>query len=589
MMSGGDEQRDGGRARRGSSDGGRRWRRSVPIAFLLTSLGVAGFGGLEAFRAQRSHQETAAALLEDYSEFAAWSYERTSWDVLRQAIDGHLSLAYANTTFARGLATEQCLLLILAPGDPSKGCPCGAPLAGEYSFFTRVGEPVSESQWAGERPGSMHQTIVVDAVQRHARDAYGDGWPFAMLHVAGLGDDTPIIAYTLLESPMRVADDFASVRDTVLYGFQVDPRLLADVYASVLTDRILLPPALTADRPNDEVIGVQVVGPDGSVLYESAPGTEMAFAAPVEREAIFGGGEIRASVLPDVAGELIIGGLPRDRTGVLALIFSLAGALAVLAILQLRREDQLALLRQDFVASVSHELRTPLAQVRLFTETLRLGRTRNDDQREWALDSIDRETRRLSNLVENILHFSRAERGVQRLDREPADLAVEVREAIVSFRPLLPERKGRIVAEVPDGLVAEIHRDSIRQVVLNLLDNAVRYGREGQTIRVGGARTAEAVRIDVDDEGIGVPLDERDRIFEPFRRGERAVGTVVVGSGIGLAVVSEILEAHDGRVWVEDAPGGGARFSFELPALHTALATHFDDSGPVSGSAAGVA
>ena len=566
------DERVGTGRRAGASHGGaagRKLGRGLPVLFLLLSLGVAGFGALEAFRAQRSHQSTATALLQDYSEFAAWSYERSSWDLLQQAIDSHLSVAYSNRQFALGLATEQCLTLIL----DARGCGCGAGLAGRYSFFTRLGEPVSESRWVGALPGSMHQSVVIETLHEHARRAYADDWRFAVVHVADLPEQ-PVVAYTLLESPI-VSRDLEARRDTVLYGFEIDRALLGELYARALENEVLLPPALTRKRPNAEVIQVEVLGPDASVLFESAPTAEMAFAAPVQRNEAFGGGEIRASVLPEVAGELIIGGLPRDRTGVLALIFSLAGALAVLAIVQLRREDQLALLRQDFVASVSHELRTPLAQVRLFTETLRLGRTRNDEQKGWALENIDRETRRLSNLVENILHFSRAERGVQHIDREPADLGISVREAISSFRPLLPERKGTILAEVPDGLVAEIHEDSIRQVVLNLLDNAARYGREGQTIRVRGSATASTVRIDVEDQGPGVEVEEREKIFEPFHRGSRALGTVVVGSGIGLAVVKQIVAAHEGRVWVEDVQGGGARFSFEVPALHTAMAGHF--------------
>lgn len=554
-------------------EAGRRWGRSVPIVFLALSLGVAGFGALEAYRAQRSHAATATDLLRDYGEFAAWSYERTSWDLLRAAIDGHLGVAYANRQFALGLATEQCLLTILEPYAPPASCDCAPRLAGAYSFFSRLGEPVSESRWVGELPATPHQAAVVEAVQRHARSGYESGWRFAVLHLGGI-DDAPIIAYTRVVAP-TFGRDLAVRRDTMLYGFQVDRDLLADLYATALRSEVLLPPTLTRDRPNDEVISVQVYGPDESLLYASAPETEMAFAAPVDRQQMFGGGEIRASVLPDVAGELIIGGLPRDRTGVLALVFSLAGALAILAILQIRREDRLALLRQDFVASVSHELRTPLAQVRLFTETLKLGRTKSDGQRAWALDNIDRETRRLSNLVENILHFSRAERGIQQLDREPADLGAVVRDAIASFAPLLPEQKGRLVDDLPHGLAADVHDDSIRQVLLNLLDNAVRYGPTGQTIRVSATRVGDRVRIAVDDEGPGVHPEERERIFEPFQRGERSVGTVVVGSGIGLAVVREIVWAHDGHVWVEDAPGGGARFVFELPALHTALPDHF--------------
>lgn len=568
-------------------EGVRRWGRSLPVAFLLLSLAVAGFGALEAYRAQQSHHQTAQALLTDYSEFAAWSYERSSWELLRAAINEHLSVAYQNSQFAQGHATQQCLIQILEPVR-NAACDCGLRIAGAYSFFTRLGEPVSESMWGGELPESMEQTIIVEAVQKHAREEYGDDWQFAVTHVPEV-HSTKIVAYTLLESPTIITAELEQQRDTLLYGFEIDPVRLASVYDMALSESGLLPATFTASRRNDEVIGVEVVSPGGTVIYSSSPGMEMPYAAPVDRHALFGGGVIRASVLPDVAGELIIGGLPRDRTGVLSLIFSLAAALAVLALLQLRREDQLALLRQDFVASVSHELRTPLAQVRLFTETLRLGRTKTEEQRSWALENIDRETRRLSNLVENILHFSRGERGVQQLDREPADVGAEVEEALRSFAPLLPARKGTLEAAIPEGLVAEVHADSIRQIVLNLLDNAVRYGRDGQTIRVSGERVDDVVRLFVDDEGPGVPVPERQRIFEPFRRGEGSLGTVVVGSGIGLAVVDQLITAHDGRVWVEDAPGGGARFAFELPALHTPLAHHFAGSGELSSSASGAA
>lgn len=560
-----------GASRRGA---GRRWGRGMPVLFLLLSLAVAGFGALEAYRAQRSHAATATDLLRDYSEFAAWSYERNSWELFRSAVDNHLAIAYSNRQFALGQATEQCLLTILEPDVGRTSCDCAPTLAGGYSFFTRLGEPVSESRWVGELPESGHQAAVIEATQQHARSGYEEDWTFAVLHLAGV-DDPPVIAYTRLASPTTIIPGFEVARDTVLYGFEIDRKRLSGLYARVLVDEVLLPSTLTRDRRNDEVISVQVYGPDESLLYASGPETEMAFAAPIDRQEIFGGGEIRASVLPNVADELIIGGLPKDRTGVLVLVFSLAGALAILAIVQMRREDQLALLRQDFVASVSHELRTPLAQVRLFTETLKLGRTKNQAQRAWALDNIDRETRRLSALVENILHFSRAERGVQSLDREPADVSTVVRDAIDSFELLLPAQKGRIVSDLCDGLVAELHADSLRQVVLNLLDNAVRYGPTGQTIRVSGESDGDRIRIVVDDEGPGVRPDERRRIFEPFQRGEQSVGTVVVGSGIGLAVVSEIVAAHDGEVHVEDAPTGGARFVIELPAVHTALPEHF--------------
>jgi signal transduction histidine kinase len=328
----------------------------------------------------------------------------------------------------------------------------------------------------------------------------------------------------------------------------------------------------------------------GQHLFRSRPGAEHVYLAEVAGRAVLGGGVIRASVVPEMADQLVIGGLPGDRTPVLLLIFFLATALAVASVVQLRREDHLARLRQDFVASVSHELRTPLAQVRLFTETLRLGRTRSEAQRAWALESIDRETVRLSHLVENVLHFSRSERGIRASERELVDLGEEVHEAVAAFRPLLPPSKGRLEIEVAEFLPAEVHRGSMRQVLLNYLDNAVRYGTAGQTVRVTVARAGGSIRITVDDEGPGVPPAERERIFDAFQRGVGQVGSAVAGSGIGLSVVREIAESHQGCAWVEGAPGGGARFVFELPSATTAGPRHSMSGGrapsvPESGAA----
>ena len=218
-------------------------------------------------------------------------------------------------------------------------------------------------------------------------------------------------------SGIELGRDLRPSVDTLVYGVELSRSRLAELMKKALGDEILLPPTLTRGKPNREVIQVEVVGQGGTVLFASRPDQAHEYPAEDHLQDVVGGATVRASVLPAAADQLIIGGLPDSQAPTLLLIFALAGALAVAAIVQLRRERRLALLRQDFVASVSHELRTPLAQVRLFTETLRLGRTRGDGERDWALENIDRETLRLSHLVEKILHFSRAERGVRPEDR----------------------------------------------------------------------------------------------------------------------------------------------------------------------------
>jgi signal transduction histidine kinase len=138
-----------------------------------------------------------------------------------------------------------------------------------------------------------------------------------------------------------------------------------------------------------------------------------------------------------------------------------------------------------------------------------------------------------------------------------------VTEVVDGFAPLA--RDVEFVSRVEPGVVARIDRDAFRQVLLNLLDNAAKYGPRGQTVQVGMAVVRFAVRVWVRDRGPGVPREDRARIWEPYRRLDRPADATVGGSGIGLAVVRDVVELHGGRVWVEDARGGGARFVVEIP------------------------
>jgi signal transduction histidine kinase len=168
-----------------------------------------------------------------------------------------------------------------------------------------------------------------------------------------------------------------------------------------------------------------------------------------------------------------------------------------------------------------------------------------------------------------VLHFSRAERGAGGGGfggvREPTAVDEYLQGVIASFAPLAVVRGAIIEARLEPGLVAPLHRESFRQVMLNLLDNAVKYGPKGQTIRVTSEGAGERIRIVVEDQGPGVEPREREAIFEPFRRGERAIGSVAVGSGIGLSVARDLVASHEGRIRAEAAPTGGARFVVELP------------------------
>jgi signal transduction histidine kinase len=261
-------------------------------------------------------------------------------------------------------------------------------------------------------------------------------------------------------------------------------------------------------------------------------------------------------------------GLPAQRGWEFLGLFALAVGLVASSLLLLRREEQLARTRANFVSGVSHELRTPLAQIRLFAEMLLLGRVRSESDRRRSLEIIDTEARRLSQLVENVLQVARSERGHMHVNPIAMRVAPIIRECVESFSLLAEARSMEFRMELEEDLVVPVDSAALRQIVLNLLDNAAKYGPNGQRIVVGMALFENGARIWVDDEGDGIPARERQRVFNPFYRGPRTHQQT--GSGIGLAVVRELVALHGGEAWIEDAPDGGARVLVQFPGAQVA-------------------
>jgi signal transduction histidine kinase len=204
----------------------------------------------------------------------------------------------------------------------------------------------------------------------------------------------------------------------------------------------------------------------------------------------------------------------------------------------------------------------------MFSETLTLGRVRSEEERRRSLAIIDQEARRLTHLVENLLHFSRSERQTTHITPEPTALAPLVQEVLDGFAPLAAARGATVAASIPEDLVVPADPGAVRQMLLNLLDNAVKYGPAGQQVRVGAVRDNGIARLWVDDGGPGIPRADRERVWDRFWRLERDRGSSVAGSGIGLAVVRELADLHHGRAWIDDTgpDAGGTRVVIELPA-----------------------
>lgn len=579
---------------------GRRWReigasRSLPLVALVLTLVLSGVLAYQAQDAARSHRTAIEGTLRDYGAFASWELGRRIEEEARR-------------TLSRSLTR----------GFPPRVAPAVRDPESALSDFVRWTGPVFEMCGC---PGAIHDFFFLDlsdgrlAVQGEELTAADREWIRAQLSTRRraplprprevtirrpggrsirriLSQGEPI---TSLPLPGRASRSLlyvtASAEDGApsgAYGFVLDlPSFARSVIGGILADTPLLPPTLTGGAPNQEVLAIVVSAPSGEPIFRSRGTLDPSTTVVDTVGGDFGRLVVRVSVRPEVADRLVIGGLPRSRLPLLVGVLLVTLLLGVVALVQIRRQQELARLRSGFVSGVSHELRTPLAQIRLFADLLESGRL-GEPLRTRSVRIISDEARRLSYLVENVLRFARSERGPDRIAPRPADVAGVVRETVESFAPLAAARGATLHLEEEPGARGAVDPDALRQVVLNLLDNAVKYGPAGQWIRVGVERAGTRVRIVVDDQGPGIPEADRERVWQPYYRLSRELEGETGGSGIGLAVVRDLVALHDGAASVEDAPGGGARFVVSLPALE-ADAEDGGGPGPAEGARRGVA
>ncbi len=532
---------------------GPRW--AAMLAPLVLGFVVSVVLAYQSFDTRRQHRATARATAREHAGFAAF--------LIASSVDREMQQTLLYSFYPVDLARDR------DPGsspDPAvlrtepEASRCAPLLSAEerrfFSFDMGTGELVVDGPY---RPG--FDAWITEAIQ-----ANGDADVRGPRHIAG-NDGPSLVTYRIWSDPLQ----------SIAYGFdscwQTEE---GNVFQAAVKATQALPPSLVGETPNDSLFTLTARDGTGRLVYGEhwvRPGSNALTnpqyygTVPVRPTAQYGGLELRVTLLSTVAERLIRGGVPQSRLPLALGLVLLTGGLMAIAVIRLRRGHDLVTARARFVRNVSHELRTPLQQVLLFTDLLRSDRLKEPEKRKEALDIMHAETLRLIALSQNILQFSSNQHASLRL--VSVDLSALVEQTVQQFGPLAraSDAEIQLVVEQPSHVDAD--EDALRRVLVNLLDNAVKYGPSGQTITVRVGTYGPWGEVSVCDRGPGIPVSERSLIWQPFRRLEREEAGSTAGSGIGLSIVRTAVDAMSGEVEVTDAQAGGSCFRIRLPKSRT--------------------
>ena len=515
------------------------------VLSLILVLGLAW----QAHQATTTHLKTATNVLREYATLVADEYARRAMaDVGYYGYYTYVNLLRQQPSSAGGLLDE--------PIEPAADSP--AARAGRLARFVFHYDAKAEKLKfvRAHEPDAAVADHLISFAAEFLRGPLPD---------AGFSIDHAVIGGAARTFVVTRGDD-----ENRALGFEVNRQELGTWLQQSFDKGNLLPQSLAGGAITNEYVYLKFADNSDNALFESGNRYELNLriskSLQDEYNGIFKGHTVSASIDPAIAESLVIGGLPRSRLPLLIIVLIMTVGLLVAAIRLLQRERSIVRMRTNFVSEVSHELRTPLTQIRIFAETLLFDRVRTDDDRHRALEIINREAQRLIHLVENVLQFSNGHNKKRELHIEEQLLNPIVERVIEEFGPLSEQARSNIVCHLAEDAVAEVDADAVRQMLVNLLDNAVKYGPARQTIRVDVTLGSAQIRLAVTDEGPGIPREERERIWGGYYRLNRERRSAIAGTGIGLAVVRELAALHGGRSWVESDNGGGARFVVEFPS-----------------------
>jgi signal transduction histidine kinase len=518
-----------------------RFATAAPFVLLAASTVFTAALAWQASSAAASHRELAQRVLHDYAEMAATEFSRrTTAYVGNYGVVVVLRSLAQTATDERTLPTREALQAAM-PLESRRAIELVGPM---FRFAADGAAFVSED--------TNLSLNLRDALRVTAATPHFGGGTISLQWAENGGTRLFVLASVSTVEPESLA----------WVGFEVSSSALHAWFREFIVAVPLLPRTLAA-----VAVIVTVRAPDGRAIFR-APETDLSLPTLAMQDlrgipSITGleGFTVEIAIDPAAASSLVIGGLPRSQTAFLLGLALLSAALAAAAALQIRRERRHADVRRDFVTRASHELRTPVARIRMFTETLLLDRVRSEDERRETLQALDRGARRLSILIDNVLQLASSRAGTPHI--EPTDVAELIRSMVREFEAGVAAPTS-IAVSGPQRLEVPVDAQALRQVLTNLLDNAWKYGGSPPSARVEFSADAHGLTLVVEDDGPGVPDADRERIWEPYVRLDRDRRSSIAGTGIGLAVVKELIGRSGGSCRVERGVRG-ARFVVTFP------------------------
>lgn len=511
-----------------------RNRNLIILLLLATMALVAALLAARAYGAARYHRQAAEDVLAQYVQLAAKEMVRRTTEYL-----GYRGFANAWRPFYQ----------VSWPEVPEPAGEEGQPR--ETWLVQTYFRAESTTGWTETRGVHSADQIRERYLSTLTELPYTDGMPFA---VAFAGEQEPVIY-------RRMQDPDGRIR---LEGMVTTRAILHTWIGQGLEQGPLLPVVRDGVAVANRFLAVRVGPQDGPPWYQQT--VEQAEISATTR---FPGGyealSVTVAIPKAVAPALIIGGLPGSQLPLLLGLFLFTLSLMAVAFVQFRREHLLSLRQADSMAAISHELRTPLAQIRMFTETLVLGRVRSEEEQSRSLHIIEEEAKRLSDLVENVILFSSSLHNQGKASLGPVTIRTLLLETARFFEPQIQAKDMQVDIEAEEEVTAWADPRLLHRMLHNLLDNAIKYGPAGQTISLRANATDEAVCIEVEDQGKGIPRSESKRIWQRFSRLKRHRDGATTGHGIGLWLVARLARAQGASAAVDRGKEGGARFVLTFP------------------------